>query len=300
MDEQLQQAIEEVQRCSLGSEERESALSALVKHILRSRKVFRFCQGQPLWGIYEEVYQRLKVRLTEELNSTIDDYNLENPSVREWASNRLNIVYRSAIDHALLKRLAIEAQNQEPGTELRQYALRELVGAIQVSGRLCHPHRGRWNPQFYELVYEETVNQTLIYVCQKIHLYNPNRGDGKFMNWVNFKLDKKFLDIAQQFRNSEDLPNLSEIENIPTPEYPPSIANCIQQVIERDPDNLFTKTHIRGNQKATFKAIVLARLLGKSWEEISQELGEIPVATLSGFFYRCCKKFSYLFEQCRY
>jgi hypothetical protein len=85
------------------------------------------------------------------------------------------------------------------------------VEAIRLSGKLSHPHRTRFSPQFYDLLYEEAVNKTLMYVCRKIDKYDPERGqDKKFMTWVNFRLDRVIIETSREFKDPKlvDLPSM--------------------------------------------------------------------------------------------
>jgi DNA-directed RNA polymerase specialized sigma24 family protein len=182
---------------------------------------------------------------------------------------------------------------------LRQYALGELVEAIRLSGRLCHPHRKNFSPQFYDLLYDEAVDKTLTYVCRKIDNYDPERGDKKFMNWVNFKLDKMLLEVYHEEReqNILNLPSLAELEKIVQPEEPPSSLEILRDCLEENPQNLYKQTHIRERPDASFFAIALARISGKSWQEISEKFG-IPLATINRFFQRCCEKYRSSLRKC--
>lgn len=298
MDERLEQLVTEVQRYAPQSKERQLALIRLVDEILRSRKIARSPIGQPLSGVYRELYEQVRQQLLRNIERTIDNYDPIYINVRVWANTLRNQAFKTILDDAQLKNLAIEAQRHPPHTELRQYALGELIEAIRLSGKLIRPHRTKFSPQFYELLYEEAVNKTLTYICRKIDTYDPERGEKKFMNWVNFRLDRVVIEACREFRepNSMSLPSLTELEEIVKPEEPPSLFARIRESLEEDAENIFKNTHIRNRPDANFSAIALARFSGKSWEDISAEF-EIPLPTLSRFFQRCCEKFRSKFRQ---
>lgn len=299
MDERLRQLALSAQRHPPETEERQKAIAELAEEILRSRKICRPPKGQPLSGIYLELYQQVRDRLACELDEKIDQYDPQRQPAREWANFLRDSALREVLDDAQLKKIAIEAQSQPPASELRQHALRELVEAIRLSGKLCRPHRSKFSPAFYELAYEEAVNQTLVYVCQKIDKYDPDRGTEKrFINWVNFRLDKILLDLQVEVRTpkEETLPTLADLENLAQyEESEPLLSDVLREFIEKDAKNLFKKKYIRECPAANFQAIALATLAGKSWEEISAEVG-IKVPTLSSFFRRCCQSFAPIFR----
>ncbi|HBL12080.1 MAG TPA: hypothetical protein DD379_11860 [Cyanobacteria bacterium UBA11162] len=298
MDERLEQLITEVQRYAPQSKERQLALIRLVDEILRSRKIARSPIGQPLSGVYRELYEQVRQQLLRDIERVIDNYKPTSINARMWVNTLRNQAFRTILNDAQLKNLAIEAQRHSPHTELRQYALGELIEAIRLSGKLIRPHRTRFSPQFYELLYEEAVNKTLTYICRKIDTYDPERGEQKFMNWVNFRLDRVVVEACREFRepNSMSLPSLAELEEIVKPEEPPSLFERVRESLDEDAENIFKNTHIRNRPDANFSAIALARFSGKSWEDISAEF-QIPLPTLSRFFQRCCEKFRSKFRQ---
>ncbi|MEO0409806.1 MAG: hypothetical protein AAF289_20890, partial [Cyanobacteria bacterium P01_A01_bin.135] len=185
-----------------------------------------------------------------------------------------------------------------PGSDLRRHALAQLVEAIRLSGRLARPHRTTFSPMFYDLLYEEAVNKTLAYVCRRIDNYDPQRGNAKFMNWVNFRLDRTILDCRREFGEPAALPTLKDLEAIPQPEEPTvSEADQVRQCLEADVDDSFKAAHVRHHPQANFRAIALARLDGQSWETIAAALS-VKVPTLSSFYQRCCHKFAEPLRAC--
>ncbi|MEB3281275.1 MAG: hypothetical protein VKK42_20365 [Lyngbya sp.] len=300
MDERLEQLITEVHDC--GSRvDRCHLLNQLVDEMLRSRSWCRPSRGQPLSGIYLEIYQAVHKQLASEVDRQIDNYDPEKIPVREWINGLRYQALRLVLTHDRLQILALEAQKNPQNSESRQYALRELVEAIRCSGKLCRPHRGKFSPEFYKLLYEEAVNQTLVYVCQKIDLYDTSRG-GKFMTWVNFRLDKLVIECYRQFSSPQtqsfacvdDLERALEKQQPLTPS--PGLSMQLREVLEEDPNNFFKKQHIRERPDANFRAIALAVIAGKSWKEISVEF-DLPIGTLSSFFGRTCRKLAPTFKE---
>jgi hypothetical protein len=299
MDEQLEQLVTEAKRHAPQTEGCQFALTQLVKEILRSRKIGRPPIGQPLSGVYQEIYEQAQQQLLHKVGEELSNYNPTRTPVRTWVNTLRNHAFRIVLDDGQLKKLALEAQRHPPHTELRQHALGELVEAIRLSGKLSRPHRTRFSPQFYDLLYEEAVNKTLMYVCRKIDKYDPERGqDKKFMTWVNFRLDRVIIETSREFKDPKlvDLPSLSDLEERLPSDESPSLFDKLRESIEEDAKNLFRKTHIRNRSDANFQAIAIARFSGQSWEEISTQF-RIPIPTLSSFFQRSCEKFRSHFSQ---
>ncbi len=274
-----------------GSIERRQSVTKLVDQILRSRPICRPLKDQPLSSACQDIYQAARQQLFLALSSDIDRYNPENKSLRQWANVRMREAFQKILTDNHLKQLALEAKQHPTQTQQRQYLLTELINAIQLSRRLIHPQRGELSRDFYNVIYDDAVNRTLLYVFQKIDLYDPERGNGVFMNWVNFRLDRTLRDIRASYQITQDKPiPIEEIDNLGTTEAAPTTFEIIMNYIERDPDEIFKREVIQKNPNASFQAIFLAkRIQGKSWKEISQDLG-IPVTTLSSFYWRCIQR----------
>lgn len=298
MDERLTQLVLAVQQYPPKSDQRQPAIQQFVEEILRSRTLCRPLKGHALDGIYLQMYQEVQKWLLEEIEEKIEQYHPHRESVREWVKQIREKAFREVLNDEHLKNIALDAQRHSPQSEKRQYALRELVEAIRLSGKLCRPHRNKFATGLYNLVYEEAVNKTLIYVCQKIDTYDPQRGARKFMNWVNFRIDKIILDAQYEYRDTKtaQISSLAELENIAQPAPQTCLSEKLKQFLEEDPHNLFKNKAIRNCPEANFRAIALATLAGKSWEEISEEFG-IKVSTLSSFFRRACQSFAPIFQQ---
>lgn len=276
-----------------GSIERRQTLTKLVDRILRSRPICRPLKDQPLSRACQDIYQAARQQLLGSLYSEIDRYNPENEPLRQWANLRMREAFQDILTDHRLKQLALEAKQQSAQTQQRQYLLTELINAIQLSRRLIRPRRGELSRDFYNVIYDDAVNRTLLYVFQKIDLYDPERGNGVFMNWVNFRLDRTLRDIRASYQITQDKPiAIEEIETIGETQDVPTTFEIIMQYIEHDPDKIFKQEVIKKNPNASFQAIFLAkRIQGKSWKEISQDLG-IPVTTLSSFYWRCIQRFA--------
>lgn len=190
-----------------------------------------------------------------------------------------------------LQQLALLAQQQPQITPGRQLALRQLVNGIVRSGRLCHPQRGQFSGS-YEDIYDEAVQELLLYVCQNVEKYDPLRGS--VMAWVNVLLERRFFKEAiPKILDQRGLSKmtLSDLDNLSPPEEPEFLSEILEEYIESDPENLFKKAYLPHYPAANFQALLQRRFSGKSWQDISTEF-EINIKTISSFFYRCVNKFS--------
>ena len=190
-----------------------------------------------------------------------------------------------------LKQLAILAQQHPPLTQGRQLALRKLVNGIVQSGRLCRPQRGQFSGS-YEDIYDEAVQELLLYICQNVEKYNPERGS--VMAWVNVLLERRFFKEAiPKILDQQGLQKmtLSDLDNFLPHEETESLTEILKECVESDPENLFKKEYLQNYPAANFQALLQRRILGKSWKEISVEF-DINIKTISSFFYRCVNKFS--------
>lgn len=272
-------------------------LEKVVEIVLYSRPICRQYNGQPLFGIYLEIYNDVKSKLLKAIAEKIEQSN-SFPPTSQWLYLMQTQIFQMILDNAKLKKLALAAQSAPPNSGLRSYALRELVKAIKLSQKLIRSRQHGSSPKFEKLIYEEAVTETLAYVCTKIELYDPERGNKKFMNWVNFKLEKTLIKCRQQFSRPYpiEISCWPDLENIGYKNNQPNLSDLLYQYIEEDSEARFKSVFIQGHPQANFKNIALARLSGHTWKEISQEL-QLSISTLSSFFQRNCQKFKDLFEK---
>lgn len=292
MYELLEKLVKQAQDDEPETESYQQTFRELVDRILRLRRVCRPCRGQALSGVYQSLYQSLQERLEQNLKQKLPDYKPNQTNISNWIQELFQKTYRQIFDDEQLKQLALAAQQQPANTPMRNYALRELVEGISLSDRFCHPHKqfASQSPWFYEQLYQEAINRTLTYVCQKIDTYDPHRGKmQKFMNWVNFRLDKLMIECNQESRQRKFQTYSLEDINIDLPQQCPAWLE-FQQLIASYPEGMLAQEHIKDHQEANFQAIAEARFAGISWQELSVQW-DIPVPTLSSFFQRCVHKF---------
>jgi len=193
MDELLKQLVFQVQQYPGDTQQRQYALIKLVEQMLHSRQICRPPQGQCLSGIYLDIFQAVQQQLQLCVDQTIDSYKHERTPVRDWANGKRDSAFQKVLDNNILTRLALEAQQQKPQTQQWQYALRELLNAIRLSGKLSRQR------QLSADVYEDAVTRTLLWVCQNLNGFNPSKGN--FMAWVNYRLDMISREIQQEYKD---------------------------------------------------------------------------------------------------
>ena len=296
-EEILKKLFQQLYQQNCSQQQQEYLRNKIVKLVLRSRTFCRKHQGQPLFGIYLEIYNQVKLQLVNDIIPENSPYQMSELGTVSW-QNKVKIkALRNVLDDEKLKRLALTVQGYAPNSELHSYALKELIKAIKISGKLCHPYKHRFSPEIYQVIYEEALMETFMYICTKIDNYDPERGKKKFMNWVNFKLEKAVLIAANQLKIHQELQffELSDLDQITTPVDAPSLAESLVDYIKRDPEKLFTQSFIKENPDANFRTIALARISGQPWQEIAQQFN-LSVSTLSSFYRRNCQRFKSILE----
>jgi hypothetical protein len=209
---------------------------------------------------------------------------------------------KTTID-CLLNQLAIEAQQHPPRSYERRKALSLLADKILNSDRLASPQKRTfpYHSSLYEDLYNEALSNTLMEICQKIDRYNPEQD---VMAWCNFLLGKRFTDSFKQYINRGithiargcETPTIEALNHfIPAPEQI-SESLELQKLIEENPGNLFTQDHVKGQPRATFQFLALAKIWqDQKWKEISSELN-VPVSSLCEFFNKRLKEFKPYFQ----
>lgn len=190
-----------------------------------------------------------------------------------------------------LNQLAIAAQRHPRCSFEQQTALRQLVNGILRSGQVGYPQRGFF-PGRYEEIHDEAVQDLLLYICQNIHKYDPERGS--VMAWVNMLLERRFFREAIPKvigQSNAKWVTLDSIGDIAAPEATPTLAELLKEIIEADPDGLFKREHLEGCPSVNFQVLLLRRQEGRSWLEIASEFG-VKTGSISSFYSRCLKKYS--------
>jgi hypothetical protein len=289
---QLQLLLKEA-RSSNTAAAKELVVKQIVELILSSRPLCYRFQGT-LSGVYREIYEEVKQKMFWAIADDLNNYK----QTFARLSRQQTRFFRASLDNIRLKELGLSAQQFPPNSELRSYGLDELIRAIKLSGKLCRPHINNFPRELYQVLYDEALTETLAYICLQIDRYDPERGNGKLMNWVNFYLNMNILQCYRQLNSSRqyNLPSLQELAEIPQVENSPSYSDVIYQYILQDPQSVLRKAHIRDRPDANFRIIALAKLEGKTWQDIGQEL-KISKATLSDFYNRWCERFADLFRQ---
>lgn len=190
-----------------------------------------------------------------------------------------------------LKQLATIAQQHLPLAPERQSALTSLIHAVLHSGQLCRPQSKQFTG-VYQDIYDEAVQDLLLYVCQNIDKYKPDRGS--VMAWVNVLLERRFFrDAIPKVIGQQQIERIApfELDDMAFPTESPTSIDLIRECIELDRENLFRQECIEQKPDANFQTLVLQRIDGKSWKEIAAKL-EINVSTLTSFYSRCLAKFA--------
>lgn len=229
------------------------------------------------------------------------------------------------MEDELLDQLALEAKQltlaaqQDPSRNLqRRRVLDRLLTQIMRSKRLARPQQGQWNPTLYQDLWNEALSQTMLEIARRIGDYNPEYA---ILAWVNKTLSYRFNDVLRDYYSSGmtglprpngnpsigKIPSLDQLSNRARirsldqlDNYSPDPTNLelLHQFIRDDPEKKLTE-HIKGCPKATFRLLLLARLDGQSWEEISRDLRSppIPKQTLCSFFERKLRKQKTYFQK---
>jgi hypothetical protein len=189
-----------------------------------------------------------------------------------------------------LLQLATTVQMYPALTQARKLALTKLINTIVCSGKLCHPQSGQYPASLYEEIYNEALQELLLYICQNIHKYDATRAS--VITWVNFLLERRFFPEAiPKILNRQGITQLPDQDILASQEKTISLTELVRECIELDPENLFKKRHIENYPQANFQKLALRRISGKSWKEISAEF-EIKLQTVSSFYYRCVTEFA--------
>lgn len=197
-----------------------------------------------------------------------------------------------------LERLVMEARRYAPHSPERQTALGRLIRLIQHSGKLYCP-RGQLSAETYTYLYQEALQDLWLQICRHIDRYDSSKG--KVMTWVNFLLNKRFIDARTKYYSTTNtriayVADISELDRVNTSPEAPSMSEVVKQCLEEDPENLFKHKQMKSCPEVNFQTLALRRLAGESWEQLSVTFG-VKIPTLSNFYQRACKELAPKFQE---
>jgi len=212
------------------------------------------------------------------------------------------------------QKAAIQVEDDSLSCEVRQQALLEKQIALtelmtllmkRIKVELPKPS----NIGLSEYIYEETLQNLMMYIFQNIDRYNS---DKPVMAWVIFLLNKRKNNVFNWLNWGGKVSYKYEMGNKDGDEYeidflenyqPPNInllpSEKLMAFIKEDPEGLLASKLFKKNPKASFQAILLKKYEEyKSWEEIIQELnlGETH-GPIYSFYRRCCEEFGPYFRK---
>ncbi len=203
-----------------------------------------------------------------------------------------------------LQKLVIEVQQLSTDSPQRRKALAILLNEIYQARNLWRDKSLYWylENSLYEDLRQDALQQVLLEFFKRIDNHNPQK---PVMAWINQTLKYRFQDIFHEhsskgttpkFQNMVSILSLDQLdtfiaERLISGEDQISDEELLREYLSDDPENLFKEKHIKGHPQANFQYIAIALLDGKKWKDISNDLGEIPISTLSSFYERSLKVF---------
>ena len=265
---------------------------------LQFRSVCRGFKNKELEHVLQELYEQARLQLEHIITKQLESPDYQLKISCHWLNEIQQQVFRQTLNDQKLKEIAILAQQQAINSEERAYFLTELVKAIQVYGRFCRPYRERFSDSFYCLIYEEAIVRTTSLICLKIDSYDPSRGEGRFMTWVNFLLDKEVLRCRREFDLSYryQFTSIDDLSVLPGKNSSLKQVDLIYRCIQNDITGRYKQACIKDNPQGNFQRIALARLDGMSWQNIGRKIN-CSASTTHAFYRRHCIKFKRLLRE---
>lgn len=212
------------------------------------------------------------------------------------------------------QKAAIQAEDDSLSFEVRQQALLEKQMALTelmtlLMERIKTEFPKPSNIGLSEYIYEETLQNLMMYIFQNIHRYNANK---PVMAWVIFLFSKRKNNVFNWLNwggkvtykyeagnKDGDEYEIDIIESYQPRELNPLPSEKLIEFIKEDPEGLLAGKLFKKNPKASFQVILLKKNEEcKTWKEIVEELNlgktHGPVST---FYERCCDEFRPYFRK---
>lgn len=192
-----------------------------------------------------------------------------------------------------LKDLAAMAKQYSPESLQRRKVMQRLLMLIERSGQLSYKWKGK-----YPDLYADALQETRLYIVRQIDNYDPTRG--KFMTWVNFKLDREVTGKLQDFTDTQkerreislsrpvgqdDQGSSKTQEDILSVQKHVFLSDQIRRILEDDPDGFFKGKHVRGRPDANLQVVALYLMDNKNLRKLAANLG-VKEQTMYSFLRR--------------
>lgn len=299
-------------------------LENLVDAILQSNELCCSLKKQ-VSEVYPEIYAEAHQTLVNSVADQKHEDEISSLLLRFPLTDFLKTALYQRIDRLALKakKMAV-AVAQEPDKSFlphnkeQQATLTQLFNAILLTGRLARPDRKFTQLQSAEDVYHEYLMQLWQFICKNVERFDLNKshvaldpGRSKFMIFVNASSHYLFLkavancidkslpsgSIKKEKNKKYQVISIDELpQDLEAPETEISLAEQLRELIEKDPQEIFSKTHLRNKPAANFREIALLSLQGLSMREISEKLG-CPQQSLYTFYKRCTHQFIPIFQE---
>jgi DNA-directed RNA polymerase specialized sigma24 family protein len=189
--------------------------------------------------------------------------------------------------------LALKAREYPAHSIERNKILNELITTITYSGKLFLNRSG-----FSGEIYQDALQETWVRIIESFDSYETRNimdFTAFFNKILRYTLSKKKRDEIE-FEQIEDPAVLDEFPQlIEDHEYSDSYQKLLL-FIKEDPENILADVHISNNPHANFRDILLRRLEGQTWQQISTDLHVNP-SKLSLFFQKSIKENTRLFKE---
>lgn len=265
----LRQLALEIQNYQPLTKEWQYAFEILTNAILLSDKLLHRNH------IYNDVYEEAKNELWIWLYRNIHTYNPSKGRFTAWFNFRFDMIlkekFRVASYEPFIQKLNVRIiKNKYKLTNIIKNINQEKLNfwlTLQIQQLVP-----------YIVGYKILLFLTANFLLSQFLIKNPLAA-----NSLLYEIVKQSLPSFSQLNNLDD-----EIENIPQETSEESLSEKLREYLESDPNQLLQK-HIRAHPEATFQVIVLKRLEGISWKELSETF-QIGIPALSNFFQRHLQK----------
>jgi hypothetical protein len=195
-----------------------------------------------------------------------------------------------------LRELALEAQRHPQGN-LRRQVLEQFFKLLLPATRRI-PRNIQAKIDLY--LYDEAHQRVILEMCCNIDRYNPDRGEvlAWYKNLVKGRIKdvkKDYLKRGLKYFPNKEIPEFQDLDvifshenlQIENPSFFQESRKLqeLRQLIEEDPDRMFSSAHVQGRPDANFQFLALAHNWENwTWREIAEKLGNISIQTIAGFY----------------
>jgi hypothetical protein len=251
------------------------------------------------WILYKkshlEIPPKPETFIRHNLNSSRD-------SIQVTANHGINREPKKRIrDNENLDQMVLIAQQAPSGSKVFKVTQEQIIKTLfdYFSAHYNSSNVATTTYKVQDYIYDEALQNLYFCLLQNIGHHTEFPSFNSLLRWAEFLFRKRFLPEAKKRNNNmyAYTKDISSVDNELIYENEnKSLLEMVRQCIEEDENQVFKNKYLHRKYSFNFQDIILRRLDGYTWREISDEFN-VRISTLAAFYHRSLSELAPLIKE---